>query len=245
MKRQHAVFSANDLNTLKRNAIYPKLAKKSSDGLYCYQVQRRVSLYVTLFFVRKGIPANTATLFDFLLAVLASLCLFYSYYIAGVLLIQLFGIWSCVDGEIARLTRSPSKLGDFYDTMVDRMAEFIIVGAFLLSMNEASTAIAWGNIFFGYIGTVFLITASSEKFRSVFHDNYPKNRLEPFFCWLCAGSDIRFLYLSLAILAYSISGQVKIIQILLITQSLLLGSNFIFRLWKISRIPEEEKKASP
>jgi phosphatidylglycerophosphate synthase len=215
---------------------YPQLAKKSSDGTYSYLVQRRVSAYITRFCVRRGISASSATFIDLVFAIIASLFLYLGYSIAGVVFIQIFGIWSCVDGDIARLTKTTSRLGDFYDTMVDRIAEFLIVGTLMLSMYRVVPDVSWGTIFFAYIGLVFLITASSEKYRSVFHENYPKNRVEPFFSWLCAGSDTRLLYLSLSIIAYAISGYAEIIQWLMIIQSVLLGFNFLFRLWKIPKL---------
>ncbi len=215
---------------------YPQLAKKSSDGTYSYLVQRRVSAYITRFCVRRGISASSATFIDLVFAIIASLFLYLGYSIAGVVFIQIFGIWSCVDGEIARLTKTTSRLGDYYDTMVDRIAEFLIVGTLMLSMYRVVPDISWGTIFFAYIGLVFLITASSEKYRSVFHENYPKKRVEPFFSWLCAGSDTRLLYLSLSIIAYAISGYAEIIQWLMIIQSILLGFNFLFRLWKIPKL---------
>ncbi len=215
---------------------YPQLAKKSSDGTYCYLIQRRVSAYITRFCVRRGISASSATFIDLVFAIIASLFLYMGYSIAGVVFIQIFGIWSCVDGEIARLTKTTSRLGDFYDTMVDRIAEFLIVGTLMLSMYRVVPEVSWGTIFFAYIGLVFLITTSSEKYRSVLHENYPKNRVEPFFSWLCAGSDTRLLYLSLSIIAYAISGYAEIIQWLMIIQSVLLGFNFLFRLWKIPKL---------
>ncbi len=215
---------------------YPQLAKKSSDGTYCYLIQRRVSAYITRFCVRREISASSATFIDLVFAIIASLFLYMGYFIAGVIFIQIFGIWSCVDGEIARLTKTTSRLGDFYDTMVDRIAEFLIVGTLMLSMYKVVPDVSWGTIFFAYIGLVFLITTSSEKYRSVFHENYPKNRVEPFFSWLCAGSDTRLLYISLSIIAYAISGYAEIIQWLMIIQSVLLGFNFLFRLWKIPKL---------
>ncbi len=126
---------------------YPKLAKKSSDGTYSYLVQRRLSACITGFCVRRGISANAATGIDFILALFAALFLYLGYFIAGVVFIQLFGIWSCVDGEIARLTKNTSKLGDFYDTMVDRVAEFLIVGALMLSMHKTLPDVSWGGHF--------------------------------------------------------------------------------------------------
>jgi phosphatidylglycerophosphate synthase len=234
---------SSDRGALSRDAAYPQLAKKASDGMYCYVVQRRISPYVSTFCVRRGISANAATGIDFLMAILAAWSLSQGYYIAGVVLIQLFGIWSCVDGEVARLANSGSKLGDFYDTMTDRSAEFLIFGGVLISMPETNTGLEWGTLFFGYMGMVFLITASSEKYRSVYHRNYEKSEHERVFSWLCAGSDTRFLYLSLAIIFYLVSGQTQIIEWLVITLTILLAINFVFRMWKISRLSDAAGEA--
>jgi phosphatidylglycerophosphate synthase len=231
-------------DTLKQDASYPNLAKKASDGKYCYIVQRRISLYISLFCVRKGISANAATGIDMLFAILAAWSLSQGYYLAGVILIQVFGLWSCVDGEIARLTKKPSQLGDFYDTMVDRLAEVLIFAGVLYSIPSGGINYPWGTLFFCYIGMVLLITASSEKFRSVYHKNYPKSACEGLFSWLCAGSDTRFLYLSAAILVYTFTGYAMVIKWLIIAMSFLLGINFAFRMWKISTLPIEDNKSS-
>ncbi len=226
------------------DASYPNLAKKASDGMYCYIVQRRISPYISSFCVRKGITANAATGIDTLFAILAAWSLSQGYYLLGVVLIQIFGLWSCVDGEIARLTKSPSRLGDFYDTMTDRLAEVLIFAGVLYSMPSDAINNHWGTFFFCYIGMVLLITASSEKFRSVYHKNYPKREYEGLFCWLCAGSDTRFLYLSVAIVVYAFTGYAMIIKWLVVAMSFLLGINFAFRMWKISTLPIEDNKSS-
>ena len=231
----------SNYDTIKFDTAYPKLAKSLSDGRYCYVVQRRISLYITAFCARKGITANTATGIDMILAVLASCCLAQGYYIGGAVLIQLFGVWSCVDGEIARLAKSTSSLGDFYDTMTDRTAEFLIVAGLFYSLSEVPATLSWGTTFFTYIGMVFLITASSEKFRSVYQKNYSKNRYEAIFNWLCAGSDTRLIYLSVSIVAYALNGHAESIQWPVIALSVLLGINFLFRMWKISTLPKEDR----
>lgn len=244
MKQQHSADHQKSGNeTLTQDATYPNLAKKGSDGMYCYVVQRRISLYISIFCVRKGITANVATGIDMLFAILAAWSLSQGNYLLGVILIQVFGLWSCVDGEIARLTKMPSQLGDFYDTMTDRSAEFLIVAGLFYSMPQDAIEYPWGTLFFWYIGMVLLITASSEKFRSVYRKNYPKSELEGVFSWLCAGSDTRFLYLCLAVLAYAFTGQVMIIEWLVIALSFLLGINFVFRMWKISKLPVEDNKS--
>ena len=101
-------------------------------------------------------------------------------------------------------------------------------------MPSGSANNPWGTLFFCYIGMVLLITASAEKFRSVYHKNYPKNQHEGLFSWLCAGSDTRSLYLSLAILAYAFTGYTMIIKWFVIVISFLLGVNFAFRMWRIA-----------
>jgi len=101
-----------------------------------------------------------------------------------------------------------------------------------------------GTIFFAYMSAIFLITASSEKFRSAFHKNYPKNETELFFRWFCAGSDTRLFCLSLGIIAYAISGYAVIIHWLIIMQAVLLAFNFIFRLWKIPKLIKFAKEFS-
>ena len=237
---QQSNVQATGADTLKQDASYPSLAKKASDGMYCYIVQRRISLYISLFCVRKGISANTATGIDLLFAILAAWSLSQGYYLLGVILIQVFGLWSCVDGEIARLTKTPSPLGDFYDTMTDRVAEVLIFAGVLYSMPSDSINNPWGTLFFCYIGMILLITASSEKFRSVYHKNYPKSEYDGLFYWLCAGSDTRFLYLSMAILVYTFTGYAMIIKWFVMAMSFLLGLNFVFRMWNISTLPIED-----
>ncbi len=176
------------------------------------------------------------------LAILAAWSLSQGHYISGAILIQLFGLWSCVDGEIARLTKRASRKGDLYDTMTDRSAELLIFAGMLYAMSVASTNRPWGALFFCYIGMVFLITASSEKFRSVYQRNYPKGEYEPLFNWLCSGSDTRFLYLAAAIIGYVITGNAAIIEWLLVGLSSLLGVNFLFRMWKISTLATEDNE---
>jgi phosphatidylglycerophosphate synthase len=231
-------------DALAQDAAYPHLAKKASDGMYCYVVQRRISPYISLFCVRRGISANAATAIDLLWALLAAGCLSQGYYISGVILIQLFGLWSCVDGEVARLTNTPSRLGDFYDTMTDRAAEFLIVAATLFSLPHTAATHSVTVFFFAYMGMIFLITASSEKFRSVYRKHYPKNEYERVFNGLCAGSDTRLLSLSAAILAYAFTGYVVIIECWLALMSSLLAINFLFRMWKIWTQPVENDTSS-
>jgi len=215
---------------------YPNLAKPESDGMFCYHIQRRISCIITSYCHSIGMSANTATFIDFCFAVAAALCFYLHYFFAGALFVWLFGLWSCVDGELARLSGKPSTLGDFYDTMTDRSAEFLIVASLLLAFRALPPAAYWELLMFAYMGAVFLITNSSEKFRSVFHQNYPKNTAERLFSWLCAGSDMRLLYLSIGAIWFAATGSALVLVWLILIMTIVLYINFIFRLWKIFEI---------
>ena len=217
---------------------YPDLAKPESDGVYCYHIQRRISCVISRYCHAKGMSPNTATLIDACFAVFAAIALYFQHYILAVLFIQLFGIWSCVDGELARLSGKTSPLGDFYDTMVDRASELIIVVSILFAFENVLSTPLWEPLLFAYIGAIFLITNSSEKYRSTYHSNYPKRRVEPLFSWLCAGSDIRLLHLSIAIVWFAVTGMAAILFWLIVLMTVTLYINFLFRLWKVFQLDQ-------
>lgn len=223
---------ADQIEITWARSVYPKLAKPSSDGFYCYYIQRRLSCYVSYASAKAGISAIQSTWIDLLFALMAAGCIMLDYPITAVILIQLFGIWSCVDGEVARLTGKVTKVGDYFDTMVDRLAEFIFVAGLLFLLHEEAVFL----YFFAYIGAVFLITASSEKYRSSSQKNYPKREIETVFSWICAGSDIRFLYLSLSIIAMVLSDEIRFVLVTLAILSVALYGNFLFRMWNIYRL---------
>ncbi len=217
---------------------YPDLAKPDSDGVYCYYIQRRISSFISRYCNARGMSPNTATLIDACFAVFAVIAFYLQNFMVAVLFIQLFGIWSCVDGELARLSGKTSALGDFYDTLVDRASELLIVAAILFCFDEILSTPMWQPLLFAYIGAIFLITNSSEKYRSTYHENYPKRRVEPLLNWFCAGSDIRFLHLSIAIVWYEATGNADVLFWLIAIMTLALYFNFIFRLWKVLRLDQ-------
>ncbi len=215
---------------------FPGLAKSESDGVFCYHVQRRLSCHITRLCNSVGMHPNAATAIDFLFAVAAAVTLYLHYFFLSVLLIQLFGLWSCVDGELARLSGRASRLGDYYDTMVDRLAELLIVGSLFFALRGSRPVVPGEGLLLAYMGAVFLITNSSEKFRATFKRNYPKRKVEGLFAWICAGSDVRLLYLSVGILLVPVTGSSAILFWILSSLTLSLYLNFLFRLWKVRQL---------
>ncbi len=184
---------------------YPKLAKPESDGFYCYHIQRRISASFSVRLARH-IGPNAATGLDLIFGVAAAVLVLLDCWLWGVVLIQVFGIFSCVDGEIARIQGHSSKIGDFLDTLTDRVTELLLVGAITFSLSERVNPVSALAAGFALLGGVFVLTTSSEKFRSAWQAAYPKRRLERLFSLFCAGSEGRLLMLSLGLVVSELTG---------------------------------------
>lgn len=171
------------------------LHANATDGGYCQAVQRRLSRPLSARLGRWLSP-SWVTLADFVVGVLAVALVLTGAYVAAAVAIQAFGVLSCADGEVARMRGQPSRIGDYFDTMVDRVVELAVLAATLVRCLTAgpSWLPAAG---FALLGGVALLMLSSEKYRSVHHEGYPKRDFELPFLWVTSGSDVRLLVVSL------------------------------------------------
>ena len=213
---------------------YPTLAKPESDSFYSYHIQRRIS---TWFSVRLSghMGANAATGLDLIFGVAAAVLVLLDHWLWGVVMIQLFGIFSCVDGEIARIQGRSSRIGDFLDTMTDRVTELLLVGAIVFSLGtrvDPASALAAGLCL---LGAVFVLTTSSEKFRSTYQMGYPKRRLERLFGLFCSGSDTRLLMLSIGLVVSDLTGEGSFLLWLLWALAAAACVNFLVRIGLVYR----------
>ena len=213
---------------------YPTLAKPESDGFYSYHIQRRISAWFSVRLAGR-MGANAATGLDLILGVAAATLVLLDHWLWGVVMIQLFGIFSCVDGEIARIQGRSSRIGDFLDTLTDRVVELLLVGAIAFSLRDrvdSASALAAG---FALLGGVFLLTTSSEKFRSAWQMGYPKRRFEKLFSLFCAGSDTRLLMLSIGLVVSDLTGEGSFLLWLLWALAAAVCVNFLVRIGLVYR----------
>ena len=213
---------------------YPALAKPESDGTYCYHVQRRISIWFSVRLARR-IGPNAATGLDLIFGVAAAVLVLMDCWLWGVALIQVFGIFSCVDGEIARIQDRSSRIGDFLDTLTDRVTELLMVGAIAFSLAKRVDAVSALTAGFALLGGVFVLTTSSEKFRSAWQMAYPKRRLEWFFCLFCAGSEARLLMLSIGLVVSELTGDGLILLWFLRGLAAAVSFNFLVRIGLVYR----------
>jgi phosphatidylglycerophosphate synthase len=213
---------------------YPTLTKPESDGAFCYHIQRRISVWVSVRLARY-IGPNVATGVDLVFGVASAALVLLDYWLWAVVLIQVFGIFSCVDGEIARIQGRSSRIGDFLDTLTDRVTEVLLVGAIALSLSDRVDPVSALSAGLALLGAVFMLTTSSEKFRSAWQMGYPKRKLERLFSLFCAGSEGRLLMLSLGLVVGDLTGDGSIMLWVLWTLAVAVSLNFLVRVGLICR----------
>ena len=213
---------------------YPALAKADSDGPYCYHIQRRISARLSVRLARYISP-NVATGLDLIFGIAAAALVLLDQWFLGVVLIQVFGIFSCIDGEIARIQGRSSRMGDFLDTLTDRVTELLFVMAIALSLSARVDPTSALTAAFALFGGVFMLANSSEKFRSAWQMGYPKRRIERLFGLLCAGSDSRLLILSIGLVVSEFTGDGSFLLWLLWILAAAAYVNFFMRIGLVHR----------
>ena len=213
---------------------YPTLAKPESDGVYCYHIQRRISVWFSVRLAGR-LGANTATVLDLMFGVAAAMLVLLDHWLWGVVLIQVFGIFSCVDGEIARIQDRSSRIGDFLDTLTDRVTELLLLGAIAFSLGARVDRVSALTAGFALLGGVFVLTTSAEKFRSAWQMGYPKRRFEKLFGLFCSGSDGRLLMLSIGLVVSELTTDGSFLLWLLWALAAAAYVNFLVRIGLVYR----------
>jgi phosphoglycolate phosphatase-like HAD superfamily hydrolase/phosphatidylglycerophosphate synthase len=112
-----------------RELLYASLVKPH-DGFIARTINRRLSLnLLTPMLLRLfgGITANQVTLLSFLVAGAAAGFFFAALPLLGGIAVQLTSVLDGSDGEVARLKKQESDFGRFFDAVVDRYADAIIL----------------------------------------------------------------------------------------------------------------------
>lgn len=109
--------------------------KRKKDPILSRLFYRRVSFYVAAFCANLGINANSVSYFSGVLGIIACLCFIpnsYWMHIVGALLINVWLILDCTDGNLARSVKS-QPFGEF----ADGISSYILVGLMCTTMSFA------------------------------------------------------------------------------------------------------------
>jgi len=185
---------------------------------------------VAIILSKVGISPNLATFIMLSFSILSFIALvFFSNLLLFSILVFLTGFFDGVDGAIARIKGKATIFGGFFDSVMDRMSEFVIFFAFLFY--------CWNSFLWGIIDMKIIIFVS---FLSSIMISYLRARAEVFFkgdfdFGLMARSE-RLFYLVITMLIANFYGYVN--EFLFIFMLLVL-TTAIFRFFKIAKLIRE------
>lgn len=102
---------------------------KTTDGIVSKYLNRKISTRITKFIVEHDLDVtpNQVSVLSFIVAIATlPLYLIKQPIIAGIL-VQLSSIIDGVDGELARALKMQSRFGAFFDAMLDRLADIMVL----------------------------------------------------------------------------------------------------------------------
>jgi phosphatidylglycerophosphate synthase len=129
LSREEAVLAAEDLSRIDEGHVLLNSAVKANDGFFTTYFVSPYSKYLARFGARRGWTPNAITVASFAIGVAAAACFALGSragLIAGAVLLQLSFTVDCVDGQLARYTRTFSKLGAWLDSVFDRTKEYVV-----------------------------------------------------------------------------------------------------------------------
>jgi CDP-L-myo-inositol myo-inositolphosphotransferase len=153
------------------NSLLIEQLKKSTDGPVSRILNRPISLKISEMLLKTGITPNQISLFGFFIGILGALFFSfgdYIYLVIGGVLVHLSSIVDGCDGEVARLKLIETKYGGWFDAVLDRYADAIIIfgmiyGHWILHHD----IIIWTIGFMALTGS-FLNSYTADKYDAIF-----------------------------------------------------------------------------
>jgi len=214
-----------DLEEARRRLL--QSLPSSRDGLISKLINRKVSVPISGFIASTGITPNIVSFANFLVAVASALAFVKGLWLWGGLLAQAASIIDGVDGEVARLKFKATKYGAYFDSILDRYGDALMIfgmtyGWYLMHPG----LLVW------LLGSAALIGSpmsmlGKEKFHALTGSPYLAEKFDGFLRFLPANRDGRLFLIMLGGLA----GQIPIVLgvLALITNTLAVGRLLVVR----------------
>tara|TARA_Y100000758_G_scaffold293633_1_gene249944 strand:+ start:347 stop:1018 length:672 start_codon:yes stop_codon:yes gene_type:complete len=209
--------------------------EKSSDGPISLFFNRPVSKKISGFLAARGCLPNAVTAFSLALGIVGAIGIGFHVWWLGALLLQLSSVFAGVDGEVARRLNLQSPFGDFFDTVSDRLVEYVAFIGIAIGLVRLEDLSSWAwPIVSLLLGGSFLLTTLSEKYRSSTQKNYPKKKFEGFFSYFTSGRDARIFWIAIILLLGHFS--LGILVWSLMTVAVLMHCNALLRFFQIRKL---------
>ena len=103
--------------------------RKEGDGFVSRYLNRRLSFPITraLLRVAPNISPNTVSFISFVIGIFGALLFSLEFGVLGGIAVQLSSVLDGCDGEIARIQGKSSRFGAFFDSILDRFADSLII----------------------------------------------------------------------------------------------------------------------
>ncbi len=125
---QYLIESDEDFIKARKTAI--EVIRTGSGGKLAQNINKRISIPLSLLFSELRIKPNTITIINFFLGALSIILLMSNqlmHQAAGGILVQICSIVDGCDGEVARMTTRFSKLGGILDTLSDQILAVALI----------------------------------------------------------------------------------------------------------------------
>jgi hypothetical protein len=138
--RPEAERAARDIAELDEDRLLLDAAVKANDSFFTTFFVSPYSKYIARWAARRGWTPNLVTTVSLGIGVLAALAFATGEragLVAGALLLQLSFTTDCVDGQLARYTRTFSRLGAWLDAVFDRTKEYAVYAGLAIGASSS------------------------------------------------------------------------------------------------------------
>jgi hypothetical protein len=132
-------LAAEDITQYDEDKVLLDSAVKATDGFFTTHFVSPYSKYIARWAAHRGFTPNQITSVSLGIGFLAAAAFAVGErwgLIAGAVLLQLAFTTDCVDGQLARYTRTFSKLGAWLDSMFDRTKEYLVFAGLALGAQH-------------------------------------------------------------------------------------------------------------
>jgi len=138
--------SLDEMSAIDEDKVALNSAVKAVDGFFTTYFVSPYSKYIARFCARHGWTPNQMTTVSMGIGVLAALAFAWGTrggMIAGAVLLQAAFTIDCVDGQLARYTRTFSKLGAWLDSVFDRGKEYLVFAGLAIGATRGFGQDVW------------------------------------------------------------------------------------------------------
>ena len=210
----HFWIDVDDPKTFKQaeSALLARSGGKPSDGPVSRYLNRPLSVRISRRLVHYSVTPNQISLFSFLFSVLAA-SLFalggYPALVLGGILAQFASVVDGCDGEIARLKFQESPYGGWFDAVLDRYADALLLLGLTWHAYAASTDSRILLIGFMAIIGSFMVSYTADKYDGLMQDRIRQGK------GFRLGRDVRVLLMLLGALLNQVALTLVVIAIVM------------------------------